>query len=100
MNKYGTIAQRHWMRWCPARYAAITDPGEFFAGLGDEASSAITALWAQMRTRTGNPPGEDFLARTGRLAAQRKQAEEIVLAEMILLPPEPGTGADDAASGS
>ena len=41
------------------------------------------------------PPGEDYLARVGRLNALRKQAEEIVLAELVLLPPEPGASGDD-----
>ena len=40
-----------------------------------------------MCARVGNPPGEDYLARVARLNALRKQAEEIVLADLILLPP-------------
>ena len=48
-----------------------------------------------MRARAGNPPGEDYIARVGRLNALRKQAEEIVLAELVLLPPEPGASGDD-----
>lgn len=41
-----------------------------------------------MRAQAGNPPGEDYLTRVARLNALRKQAEEIVLADLILLPPE------------
>jgi hypothetical protein len=41
-------------------------------------------MWSRCRRH------EDFLDRAGRLAAQRRQAEEIVLADVILLPPEPG----------
>ncbi len=40
-----------------------------------------------MRAQAGNPPGEDYLARRN---AMRKQAEEIFLAGLILLPLEPG----------
>ncbi len=87
MNQYGAIAQQHWRRWRPASYAAISDPGTYFADLGEYAASEIARLWAQMRARVGNLPGEDYLARVARLNALRKQTEEIVLADLILLPP-------------
>jgi len=87
VNQYGALARRHWMRWRPASYAAITDPETYFTDLGEQAAGEITRLWAQMRARHGNPPGEDYLARVARLSALRKQAEEVVLAGLILLPP-------------
>ena len=88
MNQYGAIAWQHWMRWRPASYAAITDPQTYFTDLGEQAASEIARLWAQVRAQHGNPPGEDYLARVARLNALRKQAEEVVLADLILLPPE------------
>ena len=94
MNEYGAIARQHWKRWRPASYAAIGDPGTYFTDLGEQAAGEIARLWAQMRAQEGNPPGEDYLARAG-LNALRKRAEEIVLAELILLPPEPGTSGAD-----
>jgi hypothetical protein len=42
-----------------------------------------------MTAEAGNPAGKDFMERVGRLNAIRKQAEEIVLADLVLLPPEP-----------
>jgi hypothetical protein len=51
-----------------------------------------------MRAQAGNPPGEDYLARVARLNALRRQAEEIVLADLILLPPEHDASEDDPAS--
>ena len=36
MNRYGVIAQRHWARWLPRQYAAISDPESFFTTLGEE----------------------------------------------------------------
>ena len=39
-------------------------------------------------------PGEGYLAKAGRLGEARHRAEQIVLAEMILLEPEPGAGED------
>ena len=42
--------------------------------------------------------GDDYLARVARLNAIRNQAEEIVLANLILLPPEPGASEVDPAA--
>lgn len=92
MNEYGTIAREHWRQWLPVRYAAIEDPDPYFTALGEEVAAEIADLWAQMSAQAGNPPGEDFMDRVGRLNAIRKQAEEIILADRVLLPPE---GAED-----
>ena len=92
MNEYGEMAKAHWQQWLPHRYAAIEDPEAYFAELGEEVAADIAGLWAEMSARAGNPPGEDFMERVGRLNAIRKQAEEIILADRVLLPPE---GAQD-----
>lgn len=89
MNEYGAMARAHWQQWLPQRYAAIEDPDDFFADLGEEVAAEIAGLWARLQSEAGNPAGEDFMARVGRLNALRKQAEEIVLNERVLLPPEP-----------
>ena len=92
MNRYGQIARKHWARWLPARYAAIKDPTSFFSDLGNQAEQRIDQLTDRLAGE--DPPGEDYLAKAGRLGQARMQAEEIVLAELILLPPEPGTDED------
>ena len=92
MNEYGSMARDHWQQWLPGRYAAIEDPDADFAALGEEVAADIAGLWAQMSLQAGSPPGEDFTERVGRLNAIRKQAEEIILADRVLLPPE---GAQD-----
>lgn len=94
MNEYGAMAKEHWQRWLPQRYAAIEDPEAYFAALGEEVSAEIAGLWAEMQAKAGNPPGEDFMDRVGRLNAMKKQAEEIVLHDLVLLPPEPGVEDD------
>jgi hypothetical protein len=92
MNHYGAMARRHWARWLPGQYAAIEDPDSFFTDLGNEASDRIAELQSHLE---GSPPaGEGYLERVGRLGQARRQAEEIVLHEMILLDPEPGAGED------
>lgn len=87
MNYYGQMAQRHWARWLPRQYAAIEDPGSFFSDLGSRAETRIDELADQLAG--DDPPGEGYLARAGRIGQARRQAEEIVLAQMILLEPEP-----------
>lgn len=90
MNQYGEMARRHWARWLPDRYAAIGNPEDFFTSLGNQAEDKITTLAWDLAG--DDPPGEEYLAKAGRLGEARHRAEQIVLTEMILLPPEPGTG--------
>ena len=92
MNHYGATAQRHWARWLPGRYAQITDPDSFFSTLGQEAAQRIEVLAADLAG--SDQPGEGYLAKAGRLKMARLQAEEIVLPELILLPPEPDSDED------
>jgi hypothetical protein len=93
MNQYGTMAQRHWARWLPERYAAIQDPGSFFSALGEETARLIADLTLDLAG--DDPPGEDYLVKVGRLNMARLQAEEIILPQRILLPPEPGADPDE-----
>ncbi len=88
MNYYGEMASRHWARWLPNRYAAIEDPDSFFSDLGNQAEARIDALADELAG--DDQPGEGYLGKVGRLGQARRQAEEIVLPEMILLEPEPG----------
>jgi hypothetical protein len=90
MNRYGLMARQHWERWLPDRYAAIEDPGSFFTDLGRQVAERVELL--APRLAGDDQPGEGYLGKAGRLGQARRQAEEIVLAEMVLLEPEPGTG--------
>jgi hypothetical protein len=93
MNRYGLMAQKHWARWLPARYAAIEDPDSFFSSLGKQAGEQIDRL--ALRLAGDDQPGEGYLGKAGRLGQARHQAEEIVLADLILLDPEPATNEDN-----
>ena len=92
MNQYAAMARSHWARWLPRRYATITDPDSFFSALGLETARQIDELATELAG--DDEPGEDYLAKAGRLTAARSQAEEIILTQQILLPPEPGTSED------
>lgn len=92
MNQYAAMAERHWRRWLPSRVAELEDPTSFFSTLGDEVANRIVELTDEL---AGNdPPVETFLEKAGRLNMARLRAEEMVLPEMVLLPPEPGLEED------
>ena len=93
MNSYGRRAMEHWRRWLPARYSSIQDPEAFFSMLGQQAESQILDLAEQLEGP--DLPGEGYLEKVGRLNMAKKQAEEWVLREVILLDPEPETGGAD-----
>jgi hypothetical protein len=88
MNQYGQMAQEHWARWLPTRYAMIENPDSFFSDLGDQAWERIDQMATDLAG--DDPPGEGYLGKVGRLGEARHRAEQIVLAEDVLLPPEPG----------
>lgn len=96
MNRYGRLAMRHWARWLPTRLALIpvAERDDFFTRLGSEVAEQITVT-EEALLATADLSGLEFEARAGRLRAVRGQAEEIVLAEMVWLAPEPGTDPTD-----
>jgi hypothetical protein len=94
VNRYGLMAQRHWAQWLPQRYATISEPDSYFSTLGQEAARQIEELTAEMAG--DDQPGEEYLAKAGRLTAARSRAEEIVLPQRVLPAPEPQTSEDPA----
>ena len=84
MNKYGALAMRHWKTYDPDRYASLQDPEAFFTELGELAETQIQSLEADLAG--SDPPGEEYLAKLGRLRMARASAEEQVLSELILIP--------------
>jgi hypothetical protein len=93
MNRYGRMAQEHWRRWLPTRYREIPDPSNFFTTLGQQVEERIVTLSVDIAG--DDPPGEGYLDKVGRLNMARLQAEEIVLAEQVLLPAEPQVDPDE-----
>src|SRR5579859_3464513 len=84
MNKYGRLAMEHWRRTDPSRYSMIPNPEVYFSMLGTEAENQIQEL-AEVLAGPDQPK-ETYLAKLGRLRMALLQAEERVLAEMILVP--------------
>jgi len=91
MNRYGVIAQRHWARWLPRQYAAISDPESFFTTLGEEVARQIDDLTDELVGEIRR--SDSCLAHVGRLFAARAIAEELILPLRVL--PEAELAADD-----
>lgn len=89
MNKYGVRAKAHWEKYLPARTAALEDPQEFFTNLGEQVSDLVTATVEDLEVQHAQQIKEaDYLTRVGLLTTLQQQAEEIALAELVLLPSE------------
>lgn len=86
MNKYGRLAQTHWSRWLPTRYAQIPDPESFFTDLGEQIQEQVIEVADAMSSQQA--PEQQYLARVGQLNMARLAAEEQVMAEMAYLSPE------------
>ena len=91
VNRYGVIAQRHWARWLPRQYAAISNPESFFTMLGEEAARHIDDLTDELVGEIKH--SDSYLACVGRLFAARAIAEELILPQRVL--PEPELAGDD-----
>ena len=93
MNKYALIAEDHWKKAAPSRYADLPNPEQYFEELGEQVLSQVDDL---SQTIAGpDPAGETYLEKVGRLTMAQKQAEEIVLADLVWIKkPEPS--ADEA----
>jgi hypothetical protein len=86
VNQYGARAQDHWRTFRPQEYASLPDPQAFFEELGQEAARQVEELTnALMRQQ---PTAGAYLDELAHRTTARSQADEKVLAELILLPPE------------
>jgi len=80
MNKYGQMALSHWQATAPNRLADLSDPMVFFEALGLEMQEQVTNLASMLAG--SDLRGETFLQKVARLRAARKQAEEVVMAQL------------------
>ena len=92
MNRYGEAARRYWAQWLPDRYARIEDPESWFAALGEYASVMIDQMADDLAG--DDPEGEGYLDKVVRLAAARKQAEQVIMTNLRPRP-DPDRDNDD-----
>lgn len=87
MNRYGQIARAYWETYLPSRMATVGDPETFFRKLGEEVQEQIEAGTAQATIPETSSSEELTAAYQG----AAKAAEEAAMADLVFLPPEPGT---------
>ena len=85
LNYYGELA-RQWEGCLPEIYQQIRDPSAFFAVLGEVIAHRIDELADHLAG--DDQHGEGYLAKVARLTAARNHAQERVLGEYLLLPPD------------
>ena len=98
MNRYGRQAHDHYRHHRPADLAEMNDPVRHFTEIGDQAQTAITKLRDQILGHPAQTENlEDFRQRSYQAL---RQAEEIVMAE-ILTPSGPDeSGPTSSATGT
>jgi hypothetical protein len=81
VNKYGMQALRHWQAWMPTRLAALEDPRSYFSELGAQIQAEVTDLAWEL----AGPalPAETYLQKAARLMTARRQAEEVVMGNLV-----------------
>ncbi len=83
MNRYGTIAQKHWEAYAPSLVAGLPDPTAFFSDLGAEVEAQVSDLAARIVSMTQPCSMEPYLEKVARLQTARRTAEEVVMAELV-----------------
>lgn len=95
-SMYAAQAQAHWSRWRPGELQTMTDPAAFFADLGHQAAQQIEHLADSLAGQ--DPPGEDYLAKLGRLRMAQFTAQTQVIRELLLPEPERVSQSPDQGS--
>ena len=93
MNRYGRMAYDHASQHQPKSFASMADPITHFSRLGEEVENRVTTLRDQLLGSLR--PSESLEDYRQRSYQARRQAEELVLAEMVWTEPEPTTHPDD-----
>jgi hypothetical protein len=81
MNKYGQQARTYWETERPEALSQIPDPTEFFSTLGQQIQDQVIDLSQQLAGP--DPTGEGYLEKVGRLNSAKKEAEEIVMNDLV-----------------
>ncbi|RMH80564.1 MAG: hypothetical protein D6683_05005 [Actinomyces sp.] len=92
MNRYGQLVLDHNRRHRPAAYSQIPAPESFFAAVGEQIAEAVSRLRDEILgpIRQGESP-EAYRLRGYQAWAT---AEELILAEHLLMQPEPDPTAE------
>ena len=93
MNRYGRMAYDHASQHRPKAFASMADPTNHFSQLGVEVETRITTLRDELLGAF--LPSENLEDYRQRGYQAHRQAEEIVLADMVWTEPEQTTQPED-----
>ncbi len=93
MNRYGRMAYDHASQHQPKSFASMADPITHFSRLGEEVENRVTTLRDQLLGSLR--PSESLEDYRQRGYQAHRQAEEVVLAEMVWTESEPTTHPND-----
>lgn len=89
MNQYGQQAMDHWRKHRPQAFSQLENPEQYFEDLGQEAVDQLAQLKQEILLKSGEMgKTDDYLSNLQMHERARKQAEEVILNQLILLPPE------------
>lgn len=87
VNHYGRMAMNHCRTQRPFAFATIQEPIRHFTALGEQVQTAVTAARDEILGK--QQAGETLDAYQSRSHQAIRMAEEVVLADLVWLPPEP-----------
>ncbi len=79
--RYTAMVRRYWTRHRPAATAQLPDAEAFFRSLGTQIATQVVSVSHQMLGE--DRPWETPMEKIGRVNATTKQAEELVLADLL-----------------
>lgn len=88
-REYADMARNYAEAFLPSMVSTIEDPDAYWAKKGQEIRAAVES--AEQETPALTSPDDTYAQRVAALKAARKRGEELVLADLVFLPPEPGT---------
>ena len=88
MADYARIAEQHWRTFRPRATAKMRNPSAFFQNLAARVEQRVNDLADDLLAK--EPPETEYEDRVAQIERANRKAEEIVLAQEVYLPPEPG----------
>ena len=87
MRPYAQIVERHWRTFRPTAVAEMEDPQAFFQATGARVETQVREMTEDLLAKW--PPEKGLLERQAQIGQAQRQAEEVVMANEVFLPPEP-----------
>lgn len=89
MNNYGYLARTWWENHAPNRLASLDDPTTYFTDLGESIAGQVAQI--EKHLLRNREPVKGYLEDVGTRRMIRKQAEEVVLSDLVWSVTEPSS---------